>query len=206
MILELYGSPGSGKSYILAAAIGKKEQRKENGIKQGFVTLIKKVSAYLPSSLMLKGKMMTVLGDECYRCVYFERPLSEYLNNICMLIFFYRILRNKELYMDEGYIQRITAMAVNLDIPPKKTMRLIKIIHDEVPFVQSVYLKTEIESCFVSIRNRNRHEVDMDEIDDENLKEFLKKYENYFSLISERYKHSCLLRGEEKKLKEIIYD
>lgn len=206
MIIELYGLPGCGKSFLLSSLTGKMDasHSTKNPCREMLMKLLKKAVVFTPGAMKLKKKIYVVLGTEKKSPIYFYRPLSVYIDNLCMIATSYRRLKRKDLYMDEGYIQRIVAMAVNYGISIEDTFHIIDIIRKVIPYTYTFYLYYDAEACFQSIKGRNRHEVEMDELDDEMLMKFLKQYEVYFRLISKKYHYPKITREEYSSLEEII--
>ena len=66
-----------------------------------------------------------------------------------------------------------------------------------------VYLDVPEDECFKSIKNRNRHEHDMDELDDGALRNYLTSYKQYFEKIYQQYGFMRITRNDYERIKEL---
>ena len=103
--------------------------------------------------------------------------------------------------MDEGLIHRIMTFAINYDLGIENTFRMIDIFSGCMSNVKSIYMKVPVIECYKSIKGRDRHEVEMDNFDDEKLLKFLNDYELYSDAIVKKYGHPIITRDKYEELK-----
>lgn len=198
MILELYGCPGSGKTYFITKLKGKDnvtEKVDKCFIRKRLACLLKKCVCYTPSAIMLKWQMKMILKNEAGCSVYFHRSYSEFFNSLAMMASIYKYLKIKDLYVDEGIIHRIVTMAVNYQLNIKIVFRIADLLQKYLKGVNIYYLDVPIENCIESIRKRDRHESAMDEFNEVILEKFLKSYKFYFDEITKRYGYKKIERN-----------
>lgn len=201
MIYELYGVPGAGKTALINKVKGKDTISFKGalGIKDKLFSLLKIFVAYIPSSIAYKVAIKKIIGNRNLKAHYISSTVAHNINNIVMVAFGYKYLKGN-LYMDEGIIHRIMTFAINYDINIEDTLRLVDVFSDCMCNVKSFYLKEPVALCFQSIKQRNRHESEMDEMEDEKLIIFLNEYEQYSEAIEKRYGHLIITRENFKDL------
>ena len=69
----------------------------------------------------------------------------------------------------------------------EKTIQLVEVFRAYIDLATVVYLDVPEDECFKSIKSRNRHEHDMDELDDGALRNYLTSYKQYFEKIYQQY-------------------
>ena len=106
--------------------------------------------------------------------------------------------------MAEGLVHRVVAMAVNFGWSTNTIDRLVTVLSDDIVNVKPFYLKVDMETCFNSIKKRNRHETQMDELDDDELTEFLHAYCSLFDYVTKRYGFEEITRENYTSLKEVF--
>lgn len=206
MLLELYGLPGSGKSFII-----KKINRntfigftKNIKIKKIVIKLGKKISIWMPSSIILKNKIYCIIKNISLKPLYIERSINEHINNIIMIAFGYKWRGKRNLYMDEGIIHRIVSFAVNYNIPIEQTFLIINLFEKYLKNSVIIYLDVNVNDCLNGIKKRNRHICEMDELKGEKLKQYLNSFKIYFDAIYHKYSHIKITRENYKELKELL--
>ena len=205
MIVELYGCPGCGKTYLIHQLTGNDNTvaMSDNRLKNFVIGKIKGVSFYLPESVKLYKSIISCVRDEKQEPVYIDRTVEQFARNIVLLAFGYRHIK-KDIFMAEGLVHRVVSMAVNFGWNADVIDRLMMILSDDMKNVKPFYLKVDMETCFNSIKQRNRHETQMDELDDNELKEFLCAYHNLFNHVTERYRFTEITRDDYASLKEVL--
>lgn len=205
MIVELYGCPGCGKTYLIHQLTGNDNTvaMSNNRLKNFVIGKIKGVSFYLPESVKLYKSIISCVKNEKQEPVYIDRTVEQFARNIVLLAFGYRHIK-KDILMAEGLVHRVVSMAVNFGWNADVIDRLMMILSGDMKDVKPFYLKVDIETCFSSIKQRNRHETQMDELDDNELKEFLCAYHNLFNHITEHYHFTEITRDNYASLKEVL--
>jgi len=203
MIYELYGIPGAGKTTVINKVKGNNSvsYSRKTGIKGTLLSAAKIISAYLPAAMRYKRSIKMIIGKRKMTPVYTHASISHNINNIVMVAFGYKHLK-RTMYMDEGIFHRIMTFAINYNIGIEDTLSITEVFSDCMVGVKSLYLKVPADECFKSIKRRNRHESEMDELDDKKLREFLSKYENYSEAIYARYGHTIITRENFEELKQ----
>ena len=205
MIKEIFGLPGSGKSYVVKKITGSHNTvaMTDNKIKSVFIRILKRIILYIPSSLFLKIKIHRCLKSEKQKPIYIDKPLNYFVDKIIILASSYKYLKDKDIFMDEGVIHRIVSLAVNFGLKQKTFAMLINIFEKYLKNVQLIYLDVSAELCFHGIKERNRHECEMDEFDDEKLKHYLMEYKKYFDYVNQTCKCVRINRENYNSLEDV---
>ena len=196
MIFELYGIPGAGKTTIIKRLTGGNATTVSGsaGLKKYVILLAKKISLYSPFSVYYKIKIRkTVLKYKDANPVYTHTTLRHHINNIVLVPFGYRTMRG-DVYMDEGLIHRVVTMAVNYKFSDSDLLAVLNVFSDLICKIECEFLDVPVDLCFESIRNRNRHECEMDEFDDVILREYLSDFDHYCRLVCIEYGHESIYR------------
>lgn len=207
MIIELFGLPGSGKTYAINKIKGNNllNVTSENRIMNIILSFLKQVSLYMPSSLRLKRKLVCTFNKILTYPIYINNPKSFYIDNLTVVAFGYKHSGNKDIYMDEGIIHRIVSFSVNYNVDLEVFDEIVKIFTPYLSNVKIVYLDVDIDECIDSIKKRNRHDCKMDEMSKDLLDEYLKKYRFYFDYIMSKYNFiSRITREDYRKVQESL--
>lgn len=196
MITELYGLPGAGKSTMIQELTGggSTSISGNKGIKKIFIQLAKKIAVYLPSSMKYKCRMNRIMKSYSNQPKYINRTKQYHYNGIVLVLFGYRNMKSK-IYMDEGLIHRMISMAVNYGVSDQDVFALIDLFAPVLGMVRSFYLNVSLEDCLQAIALRNRHECEMDELDQDKLLAYLRDYEHYCKMICNQYQHVMITRN-----------
>lgn len=196
MITELYGLPGAGKSTMIQKLTGGSSTSISSikGVKKVFIHLIKKIAVYLPSSMGYKSKMHIIMKPYKNKPQYINRTKLYHYNSIVLVSFGYRHLRGN-VYMDEGLIHRIISMAVNYGVSDQDLFALIDLFDSVMKKVKSFYLNVSLDDCLQAISFRNRHECEMDELNEDQLLAYLRAYEHCCRIICNKYQHVIITRN-----------
>ena len=206
MIIEFYGLPGSGKSYLIRQLNGNKPigMMTESKFRAFLIRIAKKAAILAPDSLLLRNRIKNLLHGVSDKPVFFERSKQYYLNNLTMLAFGYRWSGNRNIYMDEGIIHRLTSMAVNYDLSVDLLLGLLDLFQEYLKPIKVFYLDVGIEECLESIQKRNRHEFEMDALSGEKLFYFLSNYQKYFDAINRKYKYEVVTRDNYEDIRRLL--
>jgi hypothetical protein len=204
MIVELCGLPGAGKTYLIKRIKGDAMicMTSDKAALNKIISVLKKISLIMPSSIMLRNKILSVLGTETFSPKYYDIRIKEYARNLSVVAFGYRYSQKRNLFMDEGIVQRIVNLSVNYDLPIEKTYELIDLVQDNLKNVSVYYLDVGIEECKKSILSRDRRMYRFDEIRDERLDAILERYKYYFDLIVAKYDIKAIGRDDYQEAME----
>lgn len=206
MIFELYGLPGSGKTFMINKIMGNllEKTEKESIIKKTCIKMAKKFSIWMPSSIKLKKQIYSIIQDASLTPLYIKREVHTYIDNIIMVAFGYKWNRQHMIYMDEGIIHRIVSFAVNYNLTIEQVFLIINLFKKQLNRSFIVYLDVDINICLDGIQNRKRHICEMDELSKEKLECYLYSYKHYFDIINTKYNHIKINREHEEKLEELL--
>ena len=189
MIIELFGVPGSGKTYFATNLC------KSNN----YIDYHKYRYSFFGKILM---KFRFLLYKKSYRYKEDLKFVNEYLmkhnlkvssfmrdNYILQLSFFHSKLNdkysdsiNKIIVFDEGIIQSITALTYENELPmfaAKDLFHYFKFDH-----AKYYYVKTNIDMTIENIKKRNRKVCEIDYLEGEELREFLLKEQEIFQFLA----------------------
>lgn len=203
MIIEFYGCPGCGKTYAVRQIIGHDETiaMSSNCIKRNIICLLKSISKLTPESRRLKKELNMLIGTQNTRPLFIERSVEDFLNNIVLLAFGYNHIHRKTV-MAEGIVHRIVSMAVNFGWDENTVVEILKCCTCVLKKTQPIYLDVDVDTCLESIKKRNRHETEMDELTDEKLKVYLERFKHTFDTITEQFGYRRITRSEYVMIKE----
>ena len=208
MIIELFGSPGSGKTYAInVMQPGTRPKNIHNSIsfRSKAIELIKKIIIFLPYSFRVRKVIRCELNADLstYKPIYKPVQINDFINNISMLAFVYKYSK-KDVFMDEGIVHRVISMCINYDISKEICASIIKSLEFALVSTKSIYLDVNEAECINSIKNRNRHEVAIDELEGDNLVRFLSLYQLYCNYICNRFDYFRLKRSEIYNWKDLV--
>ena len=189
MIIELFGCPGSGKTYIVnkISNISIISGKQDDGLKGKIKGILKGMTKYLPTSIMLRRKVYKCLKFKSREGIFIYKSLDYYIQKINLLIIVYKCLHKKNIFMDEGVIHRIVSMDVNFNFSDTELCEVIKVYLPYLENAKIFYVNESIDICISNIKKRNRHECDMDEFTESKLKKFIENYKYYFDLLQKEF-------------------
>lgn len=206
MIVELFGLPGAGKTYVINTIRGNCTigVESKNRFKKFFINIIKSFSLFTPESLKLKRDIHGLLKLDSSEPLFISTSIEKHLNNIALVIFGYSHSTRSKLFLDEGIIHRVVSFAVNYNLELDVVLKITDIVIPYLKLVNCFYLDCDVQECFSSIKSRNRHFCEMDELDDTKLIAFLSAYKVYFNAIQEKYHFPVITRENISELEKII--
>lgn len=209
MIIELFGCPGSGKSFLMGKIVKNKSAARnldsKNLIKTSIIRTMKKAVVYFPSSIFLKKKIYKVLSKQSQIPVFIDRPMKVWIDNLVMLNFVYRILKKRNLFMDEGLVQRTISMCVNFQWDTNIAINIINLLPGS-QFCTPFFLDVSVDDCLKSIKARDRHTAQMDEMDNQLLTRFIECFYKYCEIVTETGGYSRVKRNEYEEIKRLLND
>lgn len=206
MIVELFGLPGAGKTYVINAIKGNGTIGVESTflIKRFIVSILKRVSLITPESKKLKKRILSVLKTDSLSPLYTSTSVVKHVDNIILVMFGYSHSAGRTLFLDEGIIHRIVTFAVNYNLESDTVLKILDIV---IPYLSSInvfYLDCDVQDCLSSIKTRNRHFCEMDELNELELHNFLLSYKFYFELVQDKYHFPTITRNSIFELEKII--
>lgn len=204
MIIELFGYPGSGKTYAIQQVIGNNSTNVSTGYwNKKFGMFFKKLAIWMPESIILRRKIRQLIKGINTHPIFFERKKNKYINNLALLAFGYHWAGKKNIYMDEGIVQRVVAFAVNYGMSAEQMLSLLNVFKKYIEKATVIYYDVEMTVCLNSIKIRNRHQCEMDTLDDSRLYYFMQCYAFYFNVINLHYRFIRCTRHDICILKNI---
>lgn len=205
MIVELYGSPGCGKTYLVHKLTGQDNTvaMSDSKIKRVLINAAKKLSMLTPESIKLKNNLRQAVNEGPRKNIYIDRSVDYFINNIVLLSFGYRHI-NKDMLMAEGLVHRVVSMAVNFGWNEDIVDRVLEVLTEPLQNVKPVYLKVNADICFKSAKLRNRHESEMDELSDVMLRKYIKDFEILFDHVTNKNNYTIITREDYSAIEEIM--
>lgn len=197
-VIELFGCPGSGKTYALTLLNGNDVTNntiKGNYLQECLKKMIKKVIIFFPYTIRVRKKIYSVIDGKNYYHKFSGKKITHLINNISMLVAIYRY-SNKKLIMDEGVVHRIISMVIVCELGSAKAVEIINALQDDIKEIDVLFLDTPINECFDSIIKRNRHEASIDKLRDGELMQLLKEYEECCNLVADTYGFEKVYRSQ----------
>lgn len=188
MIIEMVGSPGSGKTYLsndIVKSLIDKDKFAINVIDKQRNKFIIKVlwklyRNFIKFNVSYKKELKRVKNifrEYQYKeSEFINVDINYYFERLVFLKYLYRKLNvSSNVYIfDEGILQILCSMSVYFNIDLKLYKDDLKhIIPDDIVFI---YVDASKNTILQSIENRNRHVCAMDELNGQTLIEFLDRY------------------------------
>lgn len=183
MYIEYLGIPGCGKTYHVTKY---KEQLVNEGkafldiSRQKLMPLWLKIFYKIAELFLLllpKYKKQTQEYEEvCKGCLavpkYLPFSLAYCIKDIVLASLLHDVFhkRKKIILNDEGQLQRIVFLVVQYDVSLNRVLSVYSKFKSDV---KTLFIDTDIEVAFENIKRRNRHVCPMDEMADEELKQYL---------------------------------
>ncbi|HCD9038592.1 TPA: hypothetical protein ACGVDH_002136 [Enterococcus faecium] len=225
MIIELFGLPGSGKSYLTNKLI---DELNSEGIQAVNVTeylngtikgrITKKIllnSFYInfPLKRIRNDIINLVPKKNSWKSNFGIYDTSDFtLNTIAMILYLQMKMNDNKVYiLDEGAMHTIVKMAGDFDLSFEEVSDLSTYVLKKLRSNEGliIYNSASVEKSIESIKSRNRHVCTFDELPDHKLLSILNKYNAVCKSISNSYnvleiERSTLLMENIKKITNII--
>ena len=209
IVIDLFGSPGTGKSTISSYF---KEKYNLLDIKDWYINkFFGKIYLRLFLKLYKCNKILRKKEEEIVKIL---GSYNDYQNIISpetnislfikyMLFDYYLELKNKKnAIIDEGIIHNCLILMVEYNVSLEKIEKIYKTLKiDNIEYL-GIYL--DKESCYKNIKKRNRKRCYLDFLDDDGLKEILNKWDIAVKEICKLFKvytYEELIEYIEKKVK-----
>ena len=207
MIVELFGCPGAGKTYILNLIKGntKIAMVSTDKHKAALISLAKSAVIYLPSMMVLKYRLKMAISKKKYTPIYIDKSVDYFLNKIIIVAFGYnRWPSDKNLYMDEGIIHRVISLAVNYNLEIGEIKNLLRILEPYISRANIFFLDVPEKVCFKSVHERKRKDCEMDFFDDATMIKYIQAYSKYFNFVCDFYRYQRITREKYSVLEDMI--
>lgn len=186
MFEEYLGIPGGGKTY---SATKYKKQLRRDGKSFKDISRQKGMSLWLRIFYRVADKIIYVLPKyrkqiKQYRIIckgcgqtpkYLPFSLEYCIKDIVLFSFLHDCFADSKdiILNDEGQLQRFVFLSVQYDVSLDD---LLVLWSESAGNVKTKYVRNSPEVAFKNIKRRNRHVCPMDELDDEQLAEYLEAY------------------------------
>lgn len=201
MIVELFGSPGAGKTYainLLKPGSIKEDTKRRDYVADAVKGVVKVLLLAMPLAFDIRKAIRNNIKDISDPDPFPRfKPVKirTYINNISMLGCVYRYSPN-DIYMDEGIVHRVISMCINYGIGKEICVRIIHELYYLVSDVRVIFLYYPREECLKSIISRNRHSCSIDELRGDKLDAFLGFYEDYCQYVCNHFGFEKMDRSE----------
>lgn len=187
MFVEYLGIPGSGKSYNKQLYIEQLSNEKVKWIDisrwKGMPLCLKifyKLADYsiylIPKYRRLFKQYKEASKIKSDYTKYFPLSFEICLRDIVQASFLHDFFGkwNCIVLNDEGLLQRIATLAVQYEVSIEE---LMKVYHTEKHLEDTRFLEISTNVAFGNIKSRNRHDCEMDEMNDDMLKNYLNDFD-----------------------------
>lgn len=192
MIVELFGLPGSGKTYIATNLIN---ELKEKNIKAINMTehMNNTFKGKAKKRLLLYVIQLGIIGKKIREEIINMLPKNETwvskfgiyessnypINMMVLNLLVQKMKRDDMVYIyDEGVVHSIVKMVADFELDNSVTKKLTEYVIETISSSGGivVYNMATVETCFLSIKKRNRHVCTFDELSGEKLNKILNDY------------------------------
>lgn len=187
MIVEYLGIPGCGKTYNKQLYINQltKEKREWLDISRWkgmpfYLKLFYKFSDYSIFLFPKYRRLFKLYKEACIiKCdtsKYFPLSFDTCLRDIVQASFLHDFFGNLNCIVinDEGQLQRIVTLAVQYEVNVED---LMSVYLAEKHIEETRFVEIATDDAFCNIKARNRHDCEMDEINDDMLKNYLNDFD-----------------------------
>lgn len=180
--IELFGIPGSGKSYFTKRLVGRNKKLKNYILweRSSIIGRIVKKIAMFTISFFYSSKIKCMsdkyIETSSVEALYTaHKDIQEYFERIIYLMFIYRLaaMFKISIVTDEGILHTVATMVVDFDVTLKNRNQIYKLISDTD---LCIYNHVSVDKAIESIRVRDRHVTQIDDLSPEKLNQFLMGY------------------------------
>ena len=193
MVYELYGLPGSGKSYYC-----KKMEIKDNikdiysFYKDKFIgKIIFHFFLYLfKINKNLRNKyqqILNIIGEREYINRIDNRIDFKIYIKYIIFVYFLELREKKNIIIDEGIFHYCTALYAEFDIEYDKVDKIIELLKID-KFKEIYRVSCDVEHAIIQIKKRNRKQTAIDFLKEKELKELLIRYYKIGEYFQNKYK------------------
>lgn len=187
MVVEFFGVPGAGKTYLANKAA--KKFRGE-GKKCENVTDKSRTEFFFKLRFKISSALIRFSGGYKRKLVYLKKLTEEYREipakyNDCFIIDYLKAIalmdclyakygKKKGIYIfDEGICQQAANMIVNYGVTPEIAGKAIESCENSG---DKIYLETDLDTALSSVKERNRRVCFIDNLEGDTLRGFLISY------------------------------
>lgn len=213
MVIECIGLPGSGKTYLMAHL---EEEIRKNGVRcvNASDRSMNRVSWKAARKLLhagiflernarrLQARMEKALRAENqahsqYGIYKDERYTLE--SAAAFRLVYRRMMRSDTVYLfDEGLVHAVVKFCADFALQEETFLKLMEAAESGISGKRLVvYNAISQDSCFASLRKRNRHICDFDELPDDALRGILREYARLNTAYENSHKVVTVRREEE---------
>lgn len=213
MVIECIGLPGSGKTYLMAHL---EEEIRKNGVRcvNASDRSMNRVSWKAARKLLhagiffernarrLQARMEKALRAESqahsqYGIYKDERYTLE--SAAVFRLVYRRMMRSDTVYLfDEGLVHAVVKFCADFALQEETFLKLMEAAESGISGKRLVvYNAISQDSCFASLRKRNRHICDFDELPDDALRGILREYARLNTAYENSHKVVTVRREEE---------
>lgn len=187
MIIEFFGIPGCGKTYQanLYKQHLKLEGKRYLDISRSrglplWLKLCYKLADFAILILPKYRKQIAEYREVCYDCpsepAFVPISLDYCIKDIVLYSLVYDVFGSSRriILNDEGQLHKIIVLIVQYCCPIDEVMK-IYLSHKRK--IEIKHIKTSLDKAFNNIKQRNRNVCPMDKMDDNKMKEYMRKFE-----------------------------
>ncbi|MBQ8052743.1 MAG: hypothetical protein IJ198_02900 [Lachnospiraceae bacterium] len=217
MVIECIGLPGSGKTYLMEL-VGKELGRREvdyvnvsaglmNRFSWKLMRKIARALIYLSADARwLRGRLRQILAEEgtlrSSTGIYKDEEYT--IRSAALFSFLYhRMVRSHKLYLfDEGLVHTLVKFCADFRLSDETFRKMVTASERGVRSARIVVLnEISEEDCLSSIKARDRHICEFDELEEEPLAALLSEYERLNNAYKENFRVLEVRREEENRRK-----
>lgn len=195
MNIELFGIPGSGKSFYCNKINEKKQYKdimyffKEKLMGKVFFHLFIYFGMIVPIFNKIYKKLIHILGENAnnVNSISDTSDIKVYLKYI---IFIYFLEKNKKnIIIDEGIVHYCMVLYAEYNVPKEKCIQILDYFDSkEYNDIRKIYgINCEIQISIDRIKSRQRKRAPIDFLKEKELEELLNKYKEFMKNVENRY-------------------
>ena len=217
MVIECIGLPGSGKTYLMEL-VEKELRRREVDYVNVSANLMNRITwkilrkaaralIYLDADARwLRDRLVKILDEEGERSRSFGIYENERytVKSAALLAFLYRrMIRSPKLYLfDEGLVHTLVKFCADFRLSDETFRKMVTESERGVRSARIVILnEIPVQDCLASLKDRDRHICEFDELGGEQLTALLGEYERLNNVYKENFRVLEVRREEENRRK-----
>ena len=196
MIIDFCGLPGSGKSFYANAfsqrclsnkiiCINLTDRIYFHLLWKIYFRVLKFFFFKTTKCRRKKSEMKNILAEYLNRSALFNKStVRYYIDSLLFIRYLHAKYKNKtHIYIyDEGVIQQFATMIANFKIPIATIKCVYETLQDDV---KTIFFESTINRSFELMRKRNRHVCSIDELTENQAKDFLLSYNKALVVLNE---------------------
>ncbi len=199
MTIEFMGIPGCGKTYlsdylekncnVYGKCIDIIEKNRTEILYKFVFKFFKLLTQITPKYQRLRRELLDILKDYLHVDAKYETVNIRYYVDALVIDRFLhcRFKKTHRLYViSEGIAQELVNIINNFDVDSDLISQIISCLDVEFDLV---YIANSIDDSIEAMEKRNRHVCYIDELKGDELREFLKSYEDGCEIVSNKIRH-----------------